>query len=57
MVLQDTPVAATPVTGKKKDEKRRGFATRAEAKAEMDLRISILMQERAMKRIQSASCR
>ena len=47
------PLGRNPVTGKKKDEKRRGFATRAEAKAEMDLRISILMQERAMKRIQS----
>ena len=42
-----------PVTGKKKDEKRRGFATRAAAKAEMDLRISALMQERAIKHIQS----
>ena len=47
------PLDRNPVTGKKKDEKRRGFATRAEAKAVMDLRISALMQERAMKRIQS----
>ena len=42
-----------PVTGKKKDEKRRGFATKAEAKAEMELRISALMQERSIKRIQT----
>ena len=47
------PLGRNPMTGKKKDEKRRGFATRAEAKAVMDLRISALMQERAMKRIQS----
>ena len=47
------PLGRDPVTGKKRDEKRRGFATRAEAKAEMDLRISTLMLERAMKRIQS----
>ena len=47
------PLGRNPVTGKKKDEKRRGYATRAEAKAVMDLRISALMQERAMKHIQS----
>ena len=52
MVLQDTP---GPQSRDRKEEGRKeaGLATRAEAKAVMDLRISALMQERAMKHIQS----